>query len=172
MCVTFPDRLSWILLLEHITRKCLFPCCGLCLHHSSFIISNHHLNPNIFIFVCTGRWCCCGMRKASESLSWPPTSSELTGTRRHKGDSDSHLLKINAVVMELSLNLLLLNKDVDESFVSTFTRRQQCKFRWVSNLLQEGPSGVSGLVPCARAWRVDPANKRARPVRDQVKMRF
>lgn len=31
MCVTFPDRLSWILLLEHITRKCLFPFCGL--HH-------------------------------------------------------------------------------------------------------------------------------------------
>lgn len=52
MCVTFPDRLSWILLLEHITRKCLFPCCGLCLHHSSsFIISNQLLNQS-FLYLC------------------------------------------------------------------------------------------------------------------------
>ena len=41
------------------------------------------------IVVChwAGRWCCCGMRKASESSFWPPTSSELTGTRKHKGES-------------------------------------------------------------------------------------
>lgn len=96
-----PDRPSWILLLEHITRKCLVPCCGLCLHHSSSsciifssLTQDLHWIQTFLNCVLTVRWCCYGMRKASGLLSWPPTSSELTGTRRRRGESHSQLCRL------------------------------------------------------------------------------
>lgn len=46
----------------------------------------------LYCCVSSGKWCCCGMRKASESSFWPLISSELTGTRKHKGTSILYLL--------------------------------------------------------------------------------
>lgn len=99
MCVTFPDRPSWILLLELITRKHVFPCYGI-----SFpgVVTNWNVLNTVhsllcccymirwLLCVCAGRWCCCGTRKVLGLSSWPPTWSELTGTRKHKGEATPH----------------------------------------------------------------------------------
>lgn len=72
--------------------------------------------------------------------------------------------------METPLFLLSPNQNVDEPFVSTVTKGQQCEHRGVANVLQEGPVGVPGILPRTRTRGVDSANQRARPVRDQVNM--
>lgn len=73
-------------------------------------------------------------------------------------------------VMETPLSLSSPNQNVDEPFVSTVTKGQQCERRGVADVLQEGPAGVPGILPGTRTRGVDSANQRARPVRDQVNM--
>lgn len=72
VCVHLPFRCTtrWLPLQVLLSNLC---CC--------------YVQQTLVVSHWAGRWCCCGMRKASESSFWPPTSSELTGTRKHKGES-------------------------------------------------------------------------------------
>lgn len=105
----------------------------------------HHVKQ--MIALCAGRWCYCGTRKASESSSWRPTSSELTGTRKHKGGS-------------LSFTVSWSKKDPSDGNISvSFVSKPECG--WVlcfhgyqrAAVLAQGSRQRSSRGTCWSTWR-------------------